>query len=260
MCTRYYRLFASIYGVVGSFSDLVFVNSTWTADHIRHIWSVEPAIVYPPCNTRDLQSFAFSHRQNVIVSVAQFRPEKDHQLQVRMLKRLFQLYPKHKGDIKLIMAGGCRHEEDYERVRKLKDLIAELSLEDSVEIRINVAHSELQELLETSLIGLHTMWNEHFGISVVEYMAAGLITLAHNSGGPRMDILVGTENQPTGFLAENEEEYAKTVHSILEMTPAARLAIQTRARASVLDRFSDATFTVRFTSLFDAAFRCLSFN
>jgi hypothetical protein len=26
------------------------------------------------------------------------------------------------------------------------------------------------------------MWNEHFGISIVEMMAAGLLTIAHNSG------------------------------------------------------------------------------
>ena len=38
-------------------------------------------------------------------------------------------------------------------------------------------------------IGLHTMWCEHFGISVVEMMAAGLVMIAHDSGGPRMDIV-----------------------------------------------------------------------
>ena len=44
------------------------------------------------------------------------------------------------------------------------------------------------------------MWNEHFGISVVEYMAAGLVTIAHDSGGPRMDIVVPLNDQPTGML------------------------------------------------------------
>lgn len=37
-------------------------------------------------------------------------------------------------------------------------------------------------LIKEALIGLHTMWNEHFGISVVEGMAAGTIMVAHNSG------------------------------------------------------------------------------
>lgn len=43
--------------------------------------------------------------------------------------------------------------------------------------------------MKKSLVGLHTMWNEHFGISIVELMAAGLIAVAHDSGGPSMDIV-----------------------------------------------------------------------
>jgi len=30
---------------------------------------------------------------------------------------------------------------------------------------------------------------EHFGISIVEMMASGLITVAHNSAGPKYDII-----------------------------------------------------------------------
>ena len=33
------------------------------------------------------------------------------------------------------------------------------------------------------------MWNEHFGIGVVEMMAAGMVTVAHDSGGPKADII-----------------------------------------------------------------------
>jgi len=40
------------------------------------------------------------------------------------------------------------------------------------------------------------MWNEHFGISIVEMMAAGLVVVAHKSGGPLMDI-ISTSNEDT---------------------------------------------------------------
>jgi len=42
-----------------------------------------------------------------------------------------------------------------------------------VEFCINVPFDELTSLLAGAVGGLHTMLDEHFGISVVEYMAAG---------------------------------------------------------------------------------------
>lgn len=59
-------------------------------------------------------------------------------------------------------------------------------------------------------VAIHTMEKEHFGISVVELMSAGIITIAHNSAGPKADIIGGSE-QPVGYLAETKEEYSKLV-------------------------------------------------
>lgn len=61
----------------------------------------------------------------------------------------------------------------------MEDLSRHLSLENSVEIKANVSYQELIQNYKMASIGIHTMWNEHFGISVVELMAAGLITVAH---------------------------------------------------------------------------------
>ena len=52
---------------------------------------------------------------------------------------------------------------------------------------------------------------EHFGICIVEYQAAGLITLANKSGGPLFDII---KNEKDGFLASNEIEYTNVLNSI----------------------------------------------
>jgi alpha-1,2-mannosyltransferase len=50
------------------------------------------------------------------------------------------------------------------------------------------------------------MKEEHFGISIVEMMSAGLITIAHDSAGPKMDIIGGAIQQ-VGYLAQDKESY-----------------------------------------------------
>ena len=54
------------------------------------------------------------------------------------------------------------------------------------------------------------MMQEHFGIGIVEMMAAGLYTIAHNSGGPLKDI-IGGHNKTCGRLAITPKEYAQAI-------------------------------------------------
>jgi alpha-1,2-mannosyltransferase len=87
------------------------------------------------------------------------------------------------------------------------------------------------------------MWNEHFGISIVEMMAAGLLVIAHNSGGPAMDIIQPSGPSQTGFLAKNEIEYAKCMKDALDKLEDNEgcLALRSRGRESTA-RFSDEEF------------------
>lgn len=68
--------------------------------------------------------------------------------------------------MKLIFVGSCRHEEDQERVQNLKDLAKHLSLEDTVQFKVNVSYGELLNTYQHATMGLHAMWNEHFGIGI----------------------------------------------------------------------------------------------
>lgn len=49
----------------------------------------------------------------------------------------------------------------------------ELQIADRVDFCVNASAAEVRELLGGAVGGLHSMVDEHFGISVVEYMAAG---------------------------------------------------------------------------------------
>jgi alpha-1,2-mannosyltransferase len=176
-------------------------------DHPAHI-------VYPPCNTDALQALPLRPRNRIVVSVAQFRPEKDHPLQLRAFAAFRARDPAAFGDVRLLLIGGVRDEGDQARVDALRTLADELGIGGSVDFLVNAPFSQLRSSLGRAAATLHTMWNEHFGIGVVESMAAGAITLAHNSGGPRSDILVPWGGQRTGFLAATPEEYADALELV----------------------------------------------
>jgi alpha-1,2-mannosyltransferase len=100
---------------------MVMVNSTWTKGHIDSLWHTKAEIVYPPCDTDRLNALPLNHRKKMLVSVAQFRPEKDHMMQLRALAKLFEKYPQWKTEnVELVLIGSARNEGDANRVDGLK--------------------------------------------------------------------------------------------------------------------------------------------
>lgn len=73
----------------------------------------------------------------------------------------------------LKLVGSCRGPEDRARLEQLQAHCRQLGLQDCVQFCTNVSFEELRSLLAGAVAGLHTMLDEHFGISIVEYMAAG---------------------------------------------------------------------------------------
>lgn len=103
---------------------------------------------------------------------------------------------------------------------------------------MNVTYAELRELLSAAHAGLHSMEDEHFGIVIVEYMAAGCIPIAHNSGGPRDDIIDVNE---CGYLATTVEEYANCIGTLLGMN-AMTMQNQFVAARQRANQFSESVF------------------
>lgn len=73
----------------------------------------------------------------------------------------------------LKLIGSCRGADDEARLQELQAYATRLGLSECVEWFVNIPYAELKQLLGGAVGGLHTMLDEHFGISVVEYMAAG---------------------------------------------------------------------------------------
>ncbi|GAA5874450.1 hypothetical protein JCM1840_000784 [Sporobolomyces johnsonii] len=225
-------------------------------------------LLYPPCSTASFSSFPLSppsRSPRTILSLAQFRPEKEHPLQLRSLAKLFSLHPEFRSDVRLILAGSVRNDDDSRRVDELKKLAKDLGVDGNVEWRVNVPFEQLLGLLSTAGVGLHTMVDEHFGITMVEFQAAGLITLAHASAGPLLDIIVpysppspsSLAPGPTGFLApppssssssssssppDLPEAFARQLEHILLLSEQEQSEIRERARMSAGERFGTDVF------------------
>jgi alpha-1,2-mannosyltransferase len=167
-------------------ASFLMVNSSWTQNHIDFIitysdWFINSAllmnpfyllrflmrkasppkatIVYPPCDTRTIARFPLDARENVVLSIAQFRcvvsrltsfpvsnrllpnrPEKDHPTQLYAFAELLRLHPEYQQGpsyLKLVLIGGSRSSDDEERVEALQALSKRLEIDVSLIDRLH---------------------------------------------------------------------------------------------------------------------------
>ena len=207
---QYWHAYASLYRSSGGDVDVVMTNSSWTQAHIQALWDAKRTkrrkphsveVVFPPVAVEeleqaiDLEGPKAIPRENVLLYVAQFRPEKNHDLILRAFARMLQ------GEIKgakLVLLGSVRDDDDSKKVYALRLLAHDLKIGNNVEFACDASWPEVLDWLQKSWIGVNGMWNEHFGIGVVEYQAAGLICVVNDSGGPKADIVVDFDRGATG--------------------------------------------------------------
>ncbi|CDO72210.1 hypothetical protein BN946_scf184970.g62 [Trametes cinnabarina] len=265
----YYRIFMYYYAYSLRQARFLMVNSTWTKNHVDSILQHrdlfldvihllppfiglkllsnrqsprEAKIVYPSCDTRQMAMSPLEGRERIILSIAQFRPEKDHPAQLRAFHKLLELYPEYRGSVQLVLIGGSRNVDDATRVENLHMLARELGIRDHVQFVVNASYAEVLRWLSRASIGLSTMVDEHFGINIVEFMAAGVIPVAHASGGPLLDIIVPLNGEPTGYHATTPETFAEAFRTVLTLPKEAELALRQRARTWAVQKFSAEEF------------------
>ncbi|CAI2367033.1 unnamed protein product [Moneuplotes crassus] len=246
----YYNLMLWLYKTVGYSADVIMANSTWTQKHCKSLWGDTDKIkrVYPPCNTTAFSKIPFdTAKKDNIVSFSQFRPEKD---QSGQLKAFYELLEAHKEiSPHFYMIGSCRGAEDEKLLASLQEEAKELGIDQKVTFLKNLPQQEVIDIMAEAKVAIHTMWNEHFGISIVEMMAAGLITIAHNSGGPKADIIL--EEGKRGYLSETPKEFATAMQLALQTyNTAVGKSIRNTARKAAIEQFSDEAFMENFSKCF----------
>ncbi|MCH0629462.1 glycosyltransferase [Kocuria palustris] len=189
----YWLVLYYTYMILGALVEVTLCNGTFTYTHLKQVWRLNSLsvmeIVYPPCGEMAMpEGSEREPKTNTMVYVAQFRPEKRHDLVVREYHRFLLQATSIKplAIPKLVLVGLCRTESDTATLHLLKALVKELELD--VEFAVDCSYEDLQGYIARAKFGINAMWNEHFGIGVVEYIHGGAVPIVHALGGPFLDI------------------------------------------------------------------------
>ena len=156
----------------------IMVNSSWTKAHVDSILQYsddlldalhllpplvllellarrrddrprEARIVYPSCDTRQMAALPLAPRERVILSIAQFRPEKDHPAQLRAFHALLERYRKEIEELKKRLSE--KEKENSGAPAKGRRLSAREQLDESLAMHnLNARIRQLTKLILTS--------------------------------------------------------------------------------------------------------------
>lgn len=145
----------------------------------------------------DRGAMGYSSEDLLIIMVAAFRIEKDHETLLRAIAKLPAKY-------KLILVG------DGERRKEIEDYIKSIQVEDRV--KLLGIRNDVPRLLKTCDFAVISSYWEGFGLAAVEAMAAGTPVIASNVGGLNQVV----ENGGVLFEQGNENELVKNIINLSE--------------------------------------------
>lgn len=226
----------------------IIFNSEFTANFFTYQFPKKTKTIYPPV---DVKKFSASQpKENIIISVGRFDNILNSKKQDILIK-CFKTINQHNKDWKLVLAGASLDQpEKNSFLNHLKFLSKNLP----VEFVINPDFDTLKNLYSKAKIYWHAAGysvnqqkhpeeTEHFGITVVEAMASGLVPLVVAKGGlPEI-----VKNDRNGYLWTTESELvAKTQLLIADSKLLGTTANQARMDSN---KFSKENFETNFLSL-----------
>lgn len=198
--------------------DHFFCNSFFTKFFIDKEFGINSQVIYPPVDTVVKKN----KKQNVILHVGRFRARNidsgDYKKQGVMIGVFKKMVERGLKGWKLILAVGLQ-DEDKPKFEKLK----ENAKDYPIEFLINLNKADLHKAYSTSKIYWHASGYgenldenpelaEHFGISTVEAMGAGVVPVVINAGGQKEIV----ENGEDGYLWDSLEDLINKTNSLVE--------------------------------------------
>ena len=186
----------------------------------------------------------------VVGVVAQLTPWKGQDDAIRAVALARRTLP----DLRLLIVGdavftsGATRQDNQAYRRHLHDLVAQLSLEASVEFLGE--RDDVPEILRALDVALVPSWEEPFGRGVVEAMAMEIPVIATRVGGPPEVIRHGVDGVLLPPCAP--QAWARAILELID-DPARCRAMGGRARTAVTTRFGAAAHAVRLLDIYHEA-------
>ena len=210
----------------------IICNSNFTKRFIDKEYGVDSVVVYPPVDTINIKP---KRKENLILNVGRFSQILQNKGQGELIKAFKKMYDEGLTDWKLILAGGVEiGVGDY--VESLRKTVQSYPIEiiESPDFKtLRDLYGRARIFWSASGFGINETKNpekvEHFGITVVEAMSAGVISIVYNAGGHK-EIVKNGEN---GFLWNNIHELIKkTLGTISGNRSIAKNAVESAKRYS----------------------------
>ena len=172
------------------------------------------ALVVPPAVDNGFFAKKKTEKRNIILTVGRFFPYP-HNKNQEVLAQVFNSFTrKALSGWRLVIAGGLTESGGKSEVEKLK----KLSENSAIELKVNIGIKELLTLYQNAKIYWHAAGYgqdtlnyperaEHFGITTLEAMAAGVVPIVYPAGGQTELVQEGKN----GYHWEN-------VHELIEKT------------------------------------------
>ena len=140
-------------------------------------------ILSPPIDIETFRNVAlmtknYNETNDSILVISRIAPHKKIENAIKLAKIL-----KDRNVGKGMKIVGNLYYYFFDYFSELKQMILDLGLTDYITFEINATLDKLISIIRESRIYFHPMVGEHFGMSVLEAMAAGLIPVVPNEGG-----------------------------------------------------------------------------
>lgn len=233
-----------------SFFKKIIVNSKFTQKRVKQIYLTNSDLLYPPI---DVKNFTPSkNKQNIILSIGRFDNILNAKRQDILIKAFKSMSQKNNlKKWRLILAGGSLEEESKNQY--LTDLkYAAKGL--PIEFIVNSPFTTIKKLYSISKIYWHAAGfgvnekknpqsTEHFGMTAVEAMSAGLVPIVINKGGLREIVNQGKD----GYLWNKQDELITQTQFLIDHPK--KLKQMSKSAQFTAQKFSVSRFKKKFTKI-----------